>query len=220
MSAFITAEELYEEAIAVLPSECTSDIDDFYNLANRALKRLHTKGANPYSIVEVDVTLDDTTGYSDRPVFILDTDLYDSVLSFRTKRGVFLIAPLVDLYNNKHYSYDRFIDMGVPDMMLGERVYMAPKHFKEDGPIKALAHRKYQKIVDEHDVLPFLGVGAPKNAMLAVAYEDSGDYNTAEAYWQLAVREMQEESSDYRGSSYPTFEFSGEKFTGMLDSIY
>tara|TARA_R110001599_G_scaffold352545_2_gene587767 strand:- start:2549 stop:3211 length:663 start_codon:yes stop_codon:yes gene_type:complete len=220
MSKPITFLEAYEEAQSALPSQNTNDKTEFAKLLNRAAKRLVTRASMPNLITRVELTV--ATDSVSSGAILLDIDLYESLLSLRYECKVFDIVPASSLFLDTKIGTSSFIDDGV-DLTNGNyHYYSVPidNSIVVGDVMQCLVKRAYVSVSADADILPFDSVGAIKQAMIAVFYEDQGDASTAANYWGLAVAEADLESKEYRGTAYPVFTFSDPAFDSVNKSVY
>jgi len=220
MGNLITSLEAYEEAQSVLPYQHTNDPVEFRKLLNRAVKRLVTKAPVPLLIKRIDITVA-TDAVSDAAI-ILDTSLYESLLSLKKVCKVYDIIPASSLFLDEKIGTDCFIDDGYDNTVGNFRYYTVPidSSVEVGDEFSCLVQRTYVPVSADTDTLPFDSVGAVKQAMVAVFYEDQGDAITAANYWQLAIAEATLESREYRGTAYPMFTFNDPAFDSVTKSIY
>ena len=220
MSKLITFLEAYEEAQSVLPYQNTNDKAEFAKLLNRAAKRLIARGPMPnlVSSVKLIVESDVVNDASIR----LDLNLYESLLSVKNGCRVYDIIPVSSLYLDSKIGHNSFIDNGINTSVGFYRYYLSPPNesIEVGDELECLVKKSYDPVSDDNDLLPFDSVGAIKQAMIAVFYEDQGDATTAANYWQLAVNEATYDAREYRGSAYPVFSFRDPLFDQATKSVY
>ena len=217
MSTLVTLQRLYDEASHILPSQCTQDLTDFTTLANRAAERLILKGAVPGMLREIELPFD-----ADRRI-TLATDEYYHVMSFGYCDRPWRIVALTDKYLSEGVGRDAFIDYGYNPTDDTQRLYEAPQDLKEDltgETCTALVKVKYVPVSNLTDKFPISAIGGLKLAMVAMYYEDQGDQATAESYWTMAVRELEESSRQFRGPVAPSIQFFDPMETDTTQHMY
>jgi hypothetical protein len=217
MSTLVTLDRLYDEAGYILPSNCVSDFAEFTVLANRAAERLVIKGAVPGMLREIELGFD-----SDRKIS-LPTDDYYHILSISYQDIPRHIAPLTDKYLGAGVARDSFLDYGYSDTDDTVRIYEAPRDAKEDmtgETVTALVHKKYVPVAVGADTFPISAIGALKLSMVAMHYEDQGDQKTAQEYWMLSMRELEESSRQFRGPVVPSMQFFDPAMTDVTYQMY
>ena len=221
MAQPITAEDLMDEVQAVLPDEDVATFDDFANLANRAIKRLITMASSPMLVREKEYTLEADSEFDKAIRMAPSEDEY--ILAFRADCRIYNIAHVSDLYQQGGVSRDCFIDRGTFLENSPVYRYFTPPEgsgLEVGDVVSGLIKQSFSPVTAHEDLIPFDGVGAPKNAMIAVHFEDQGDPQTASTYWQLAINEAQLENSEYRGAAYPKFTFHDPASTEATRAIY
>jgi len=220
MSKPITFLQAYEEAQSVLPYQNTNDRAKFVKFLNRAVRRLISRAPMPSLVVRRDLLIDSDS--VTEGAIILDMCEYESVLSIKKGCQVYKIMPASSLYLDCETGSSSFIDDGVNTTHGEFRYYTAPDsgHFPVGETVSCLVRLAYQEVELDGDYLPFDSVGAIKQAMIALFYEDQGDAGTASDYWQLAVNEATYEAREYRGSAYPIFSFRDPAFDSATKSVY
>lgn len=217
MSTLVTLDRLYDEAAYILPSQCIQDFDEFVALANRAAERLVIKGAVPGMLREIELTFDGNRQIS------IDTDNYYHIAAIEYLDSIARIAPLTDKYLGDAVARDAFIDHGYSEADDTQRVYTAPRDAKDDmtGEVcTALVRKKYVPVVLGPDRFPISAIGALKLAMVGMHYEDQGDQSTAQEYWGLAMRELEESSRQFRGPVTPAIQFFDPAMTDATYQMY
>jgi len=221
MAQPITAQNLLDEVQSVLPDESVATFSDFAVLANRAVGRLVTMANAPLLTREKEYTVESDSEF-DLSVRMIPSST-EHILAFRKDNRVYNIAHVSDVYQRGGVSSDCFIDRGTFTENDPIYRYFTPpvsSGLEVGDIISGLIKKSYTPVASASDIFPYDSVGAPKNAMLAVHFEDQGDPSTAATYWQLAVRETQNENSEYRGASYPKFSFYDPVATEANRSIY
>ena len=217
MSTLVTLDRLYDEAGYILPSNCVSDFAEFTKLANRSVERLVIKGAVPGMLREV------VLGFNSERQLLLPTADYYHILAIEYQDRPFHISPLTDKYIGQGVARDAFIDHGYLDSDDTQRVYVAPADGKEDmtgETVTVLAHKKYVPVITGPDTFPISAIGAIKLSMVAMHYEDQGDQKTAQEYWMLSMRELEESSRQFRGPVTPVIQYFDPAMTDATDQMY
>ena len=217
MSTLVTLDRLYDEVSYILPSNCVADFDEFTTLANRAVERLVIKGAVPGMLREVEL------GFNSERQILLSTSDYYSIFAIEYQDRPFHIAPITDKYLGVGVARDAFIDHGYLESDDTMRVYVAPADAKEDmtaETVTALVKKKYSPVVVGTDTFPISAIGGIKLAMTAMHYEDQGDQKTAQEYWMLSMRELEESSRQFRGPVVPAIQFFDPAMTDATNQFY
>ena len=220
MSRPITFLEAYEEAQSVLPYQNTNDPAEFAKLLNRAAKRLIARAPMPNLVCRRTLTVE-ADAVNDAAIR-LDCDLYESLLSLKYCCRVYNIIPASSLFLDAKIGVNSFVDEGIDTTVDFYHYYSVPSNnsIAVGDELDCLVKKCYVPVSDDADLLPFDSVGAIKQAMIAVFYEDQGDATTAANYWQLAVNEATLDSREFRGTSYPVFTFKDPLFDQATKSIY
>lgn len=221
MSQPITAQHLYSEIGSELFPSSYMSSSEVIDMMNRAVGRLVTMANAPILTREKEYTVESDSEF-DLAVRMNPSNT-EHILAFRKDNRVYNIAHVSDVYQRGGVSSDCFIDRGTFTENDPIYRYFTPpvsSGLEVGDTISGLIKKSYTPITSMSDTLPYDTVGAPKNAMLAVHFEDQGDPSTAATYWQLAVRETLNENSEYRGASYPKFTFYDPVATEANRSIY
>jgi len=220
MSKPITFLEAYEEAQSVLPYQNVNDQAEFAKLLNRAAKRLIARAPMPNLICRKTLTIE-ADAVNDVAIR-LDSNLYENLISLKKENSVYDIIPVSSLYLDGKTGGASFVDEGIDSTVGFYHYYSAPSDnsIVVGDEMDCLVKKCYTSVSLDTDLLPFDSVGAIKQAMIAVFYEDQGDATDAANYWQLAVNEATYDAREYRGSSYPIFSFRDPLFDSVTKNVY
>jgi len=228
MSDYVTLQEVTD---LVEPLVVTTN---FTGLANRAAKRLYSKGATPGMTVEWMVTdvgfplfipgeagEDGVVHYPDEVIAI--PLRFASALFFIYKGSRRYVIPLESKHDPSGYDTKAFIDYGEHGE---DRIYQLPFDYCEgvnitldDDVLYAVLKKAYVDAVDPADAFPFKNASAIKLAILATVYEDENDLERSKLYWSEALAELESDSQLFRGPQKMTVSVFDAAAYESLESI-
>ena len=102
---------------------------------------------------------------------------------------------------------NRIIDLGFETNSLGQSVrkYKFLSSADASAEVIGRCRKRFQYLVSDSDLVPIGNIGALKNAILCIHFEDEGDTDRAEIYWQRAMRTLNDERTlTHTGVNKPT----------------
>jgi len=216
MSELLTLQELRECILPVLPGQCNVSPEEFTQLVNRVTERLFQKSAQHGNIGEFDVTPVDN-------VICISTLEFSHAMAFKINCKPYRIEPVAETYKGNGTASNSFIDLGYNKDNRMERKYRIPECLHDqdltDYEFKMLAKCKIPKVNDDSDLVAVKSKSAIKNGIIAILHEDAIDPDTANKYWEITQRELNESDQEFRGPVVPTISFHDPCITDATNNI-
>lgn len=187
---------------------------NFDSALNQAVERIHTQGTWPGLTKEVDLTDEIVDGILTLP------DPYDIMLAVQLNGAPRNIFPLAVEYSHSGPGNREagvgggdFVDLGLQAIGDEDDGYEFRRQYKVlfdisgDDTVTGLLKRGFKYITQDDDYIYPGNIGALKNALLAINYEDEADNARAEAYWKACFDILNQTTSQIRNGTQTTATF-------------
>lgn len=180
-------------------------VDQFDSAINQVVERIYSSGVWPGLKVEVDLG-----DYVEDYILTLP-NTYDCLMAATWKRSP---IPIVDMnveYSQTGTGYQvagegggGIIDQGLVEVGdEGDFVQLLHRYkitfsYEDGDEFKGLVRRRFQYIEDEHDLIYPAHFGALKQGLLAVRFEDEGDLERAQGYWDRCFSHLSDNAAQTR----------------------
>ncbi len=165
--------------------------DKFDSALNQALERIFSEGQWPGCKVEADLS-----SYIADYILTLPYE-YETLMAVNWLKRPVLIVDLNAEYVREGAGTQtagngngNIVDLGLQPVATDDgdfpvylHQYKLTFNYTEGEEITGLLRRRFQYLTDEQEAVYPANLGALKNGMLAVRYEDEGDLDRAAGYW-------------------------------------
>lgn len=202
---------------------------NFDSALNQALERIYDEGTWPGLTLEVTLT-----SYVDADGILTLPYIYDSIMAVQMDQRPLYIVPLAIEYSSggpggrdAATGPGVLVDLGhQPVEVAGEytklrRQYKVLPILESATVLTGVVKRKFQYLTSEDELIYPAHIGALKNALLAVNFEDQSDLERAQAYWAKCFDLLNRGASQtklgvHTTANFRVFGMGAAKPTGMV----